>query len=94
MVSNHDKATYFSQFVVEGANINHEHIGNRLMDSLSPSAAAVVREQEFNPRFIDDMTLEDVIGWVDEHIVFNNKGEQVAVLDNDVVIWEADKRAG
>lgn len=87
--SNHDKATYFSRFVVEGADINQEHVGHRLIDSLSPEVAGVVRNQEFNPRFIDDMTLEDVIDWVDEHIIFDNKGNLIGVIDHGELLWKA-----
>ena len=84
-----DKAVTFARFVVDGARINREHIGNRLMDSLKAQVADVVREQEFNPRFIDDMTLEDAVDWLNDHIVFDNKGDQVAVVDHDELLWKA-----
>lgn len=89
MTTNQERSAYFARFVFEGAVINQEHLGNRLMDSLKADVAAVVREQEFNPRFIDDMTYEDAVDWLDAHIVFNDKGEQVAVSDGCEILWKA-----
>ena len=88
------KAENFARYIVDGARINDEHVGRRLIDSLNKQVADKVRETHFNPRFIDDMTYDDVVNWLNDHIVFDYKGDQIGVFDGTEWIWEADRHAG
>ena len=88
------KAENLAQYIVEGARINEEHVGRRLMASLTKPIADCVRETDFNPRFIDDMEYDDVVNWLNDHIVFDYTGVMIGLFDGSEWIWEADRHAG
>ena len=84
------KAENFAQYIVDGARINQEHVGTRLLYSFNKRIADAIRETNFSPKFIDGMEYEDVVNWLNDHVVFNYKGEQIALFDGAEWIWEAD----
>ena len=88
------KAEYLAQYVVDGARINEEHVGHRLMASLTKQIADRVRDTDFNPVFIDDMDYDGVVNWLNDHIVFNASGAMIGLFDGSEWLWEADRHAG
>jgi hypothetical protein len=85
-----NKSTYFARFVVEGARINREHVGERLMSSLRADIANIVRETNFSPKF-QEMDFDAVCRWLHDHIVFDHEGVQVGLRDEDIWLWKEDK---
>ena len=78
-----------AQFIVQGARVNQEVVGTRLLESLRAPVAAAVRESSFNPKNMD-MTFEDVCTWLDHHIVFDHEGAQIGLRDGDTWLWKVD----
>lgn len=88
MHTNDGQAEYFAQFLVEGAKINQEHVGRRLLHSLNKPVADIVRMTDFDPQHIDDMTYDDVLKWLNDHIVFNYKREIIGLFNGTDWMWE------
>lgn len=85
------KSEPLAHWIVDGAEMNQEHVGRRLVDSLNDRRAAdAVRGSNFNPADIDGMEFDDVKQWLDDHIVFNDKGSPIGVFDDGDWLWEAD----
>jgi|SRR3954467_12902282 len=91
MHTNAGKSENFARYITDGARINQEHVGRRLLESLSKPVADRIRGTDFNPMHMDDMSYEDVVNWLDDHIVFDYKGDQIGLFDGTEWIWEADK---
>jgi|SRR6478736_8520047 len=87
------KAESLAFYIVEGARINEEHVGKRLMAAMTKRVADQIRETTFNPVFIDDMDYDAVVNWLNDHIVFDYKGDMIGLFDGSEWIWEADKDA-
>ena len=90
MATDVNRSTNFARFVVEGARINREHIGERLMDSLRYDIANIVRETNFSPKF-QHMDFDDVCKWLYDHIVFDHEGVQVGLRNDGIWLWKAVK---
>jgi hypothetical protein len=86
-------AENFARLIVDGAEINREHVGRRLLESLNKPIADCVRYSDFNPQDIDDMDYDAVVNWLNEHIVFDSKGKFIGLFDGMTWLWEADHDA-
>lgn len=64
--------------------------GQYLFNILQPAGASLaVRGKLFDP-FYKEMYHADLVQWLKDHIVFNEYGDVVTVIDGNNILWEAD----
>lgn len=66
--------------------------GQFLFNILRHEMAEAIRNTELDP-FYDDMTFEEVVDWIDNHIVFDKMGNMIRLYDERGVLWEEDHAA-
>jgi hypothetical protein len=48
-----------------------------------------ILQTDFNP-FYKNMTFTELLSWIQNHLIFNEKGSIVALFDNDTMLWERE----
>jgi len=65
-----------------------QRTGEFLFNNLRFEIAEAIRNTELDP-FYQEMDFEDVVDWLDDHIVFDNQGTMIRVFDDHGILWEA-----
>lgn len=63
--------------------------GQFLFNYLRHEVADVVRGTELDT-FYQDLELEDIAQWLDQHIIYDNQGRMVRLHDGHHVLWEEE----
>lgn len=66
--------------------------GQLLFNDLRHEIADVVRDTDMDPFYVD-LDLDELIGWFEDHIEFDNQGRMVRLFSGNDVLWEDNRRA-
>lgn len=80
-----------AQYVYEMAPQYEMRTGQFLFNVLRYEIAELVRNTDLDT-FYQDLSLEEIIDWLANHITFNRMGDMVRLSNNHRVLWE-DRRA-
>lgn len=91
-MSNRDRAIQQAEYVCYLGPRLDMRTGEFLFNTLRHEIAEKVRATDLDP-FYEDLEFEEVVDWVDGHIVFDNEGKMVRLQDDHGVLWEEDHAA-
>jgi thiamine kinase-like enzyme len=74
-------------FVNNYAMIHHIPTGYALFNLLPGEGKESLIGRVFNP-FVDNMTTEDLMEWVERHLIFDGNGLVVKIFNNYEIVWE------
>jgi len=75
------------KIIHEAPNVD-QRTGQYLFNTLAPpEAREAVAGTLFDP-FYKDLTREELVHWLHEHIVFNDGGRVIGVVDTNHFLWE------
>jgi len=74
-------------FVNNYAMIHNVHTGYALFNALPRGAKEALIDKPYLP-FADRMTTEDLMVWVENHLIFNGNGLVVKLFNGDEILWE------
>jgi hypothetical protein len=78
-----------AQYAVDTAQIRGQRTGQRIFHSLPAPVAAKVRGTSWDP-FNRTWGFDDIVAWFNDHIVFNDKGDIIALYAGNELLWEED----
>lgn len=64
--------------------------GQLLFNSLKHEIADVVRDTELDP-FYRDMEIDEIVDWLENHIIFSNDGRMIRLFSGHNILWEEDE---
>lgn len=76
-----------ARYVYESSLIQNHPMGRRLMRLLGEGAASQIRDTDLDPTY-KDLSYDEVLAWIDDHLVFNDDGDVIALVSGDKVLWE------
>jgi len=74
-------------FVNNFAQIHGVHTGYALFNALPMGAKNALIGKDWNP-FPDRMTTEDLMTWVENHLIFDGDGLVVKLFNGNEILWE------
>jgi len=77
----------YVSFINQYAQIHHIPTGYALFNVLPEGAKKALIGKIFNP-FADRMTTEDLMVWVEHHLIFDGKGLVVKLFNGEEILWE------
>lgn len=81
----------YAQHVHDTALIHGQRTGQKLFNMLNPPELAdQVRGTSWDP-FYKTMTFEEIVEWVDNHLVFDDHGHIIALFDQFNILWERER---
>jgi hypothetical protein len=84
------RSTREAQYIFDNAPMLEQRTGQLLFNSLRQQVAAKVRATNFDP-FYRDLSLQEIIDWFENHIIFNDHGIMICVFDGNDILWEEGK---
>jgi hypothetical protein len=81
-----------AQYIYDMAPAYDMRTGQLLFNSLKHEIAEVVRNTSFDP-FYKDMELEEIVEWLEDHIIYDNQGMMVRLFSDHRVLWEEEQDA-
>lgn len=63
--------------------------GQHLFNVLRHEIADVVRGTELDT-FYEDLSLGEIVDWLENHIIFSNDGRMVRLFSDNRILWEED----
>jgi hypothetical protein len=60
--------------------------GQLLFNILRHEIAEVVRNTELDT-FYEDLELEEIVEWLENHIMFDNQGRMIRLFDGHRILW-------
>lgn len=76
----------FADQIMRGAREFKQRTGQYLFNHLPPGAGNALSSTLIDP-FHKEMTKEEIIGWIDNHLIFDGQ-EVIAVFNNNQLMWE------
>lgn len=64
-----------------------QRTGQYLFNSLPPGAERVVASTLFDP-YHKEMTRSALFEWISHHLIFDDRGDVIAVFNNNDILWE------
>lgn len=64
--------------------------GQLLFNVLRHEIADVVRNTKLDT-FYKDMELEEIVEWLENHIIFSNDGRMIRLFSEHTILWEEDE---
>lgn len=80
--------SFFAHSTVSGARFYNQRTGQFLFNRLPEGAANVVRGTLFDP-FYKELTPDQIVQWLDEHVVFDDYGI-IGIFNNNQILWERE----
>ena len=65
----------------------HVRTGQHLFNTLPSYIGAKVAGTMFDP-FHRDLSKVQMVNWVENHLIFNDDGEIIALFDGNMIMWE------
>jgi hypothetical protein len=87
--SNPDRVSHLAKHIQHSALIYGQRTGQYLFNSLTPVVADKVRGTNFDPFYLD-LTIEGIIQWLEDHIIFNDNGSIGCLFNGYEILWEED----
>ncbi len=82
-----------AQYIYDNAPMYDYRTGQLLFNSLKHEIAVVVRGTELDT-FYEDLTLEELVEWFENHIIFDNQGRMVRLCDvGGKILWNENEAA-
>lgn len=63
--------------------------GQLLFNVLRHEIADVVRDTELDT-FYEDLEVEEIVDWLEDHIIFDNQGRMVRLFSGHTILWEEE----
>lgn len=76
-----------AEYIHTMAPVFDNRTGQLLFNVLRHEIADVVRHTDFDP-FYEDLTLEEIVEWLEAHILYDNDGNMIRLFDEGGVLWE------
>lgn len=77
----------FCAQVIRDAEKDGQRTGQKLMNILEPGPYSAITRSTFDP-FHKDLSLQELIEWVDNHIIWDGP-RIIAVFKDNLICWEA-----
>jgi hypothetical protein len=81
------RSTREAEYIFDNAPMLEQRTGQLLFNSLRQQVAAKVRDTDFDP-FYKDLTLFEIIEWLENHVVYNDEGIMIRLFDGNEILWE------
>lgn len=91
-MGNRDRAMREAHYICDMAPIVDERTGQLLFNFLRHEIAEVVRDTELDT-FYDQLSFDDVVDWLDDHIEYDDEGTMVRLVSEHDVLWEEEQYA-
>lgn len=76
-----------AEYIYDSAPVLGMRTGELLFAELRHEIADIVRDTDLDT-FYDDLELEEIEEWLENHIVYNNQGIMERLKDDHGVLWE------
>lgn len=76
-----------AEYIYDTAPCIGMRTGELLFNELRHEIADVVRDTDLDT-FYDDLGLEEIVEWLENHIMYDNQGTMVRLYDGHGVLWE------
>lgn len=76
-----------SRFVIMGAESHHQRTGQYLFNGLPVGARDKIVGNLWDP-FYKEMSQYEIERWLNDHIIFNDRGKIIGLINNNEIIWE------
>lgn len=81
----------YAQHIYDIALVHGQRTGQKLFNTLNPpEMSEAVRGKPWDP-FYKDLTFEEIVEWVDNHLVFDDHGHIIALFDGNKILWERER---
>ena len=84
------RSTREAEYIYNVAPMCGYRTGQLLFNSLRYEVAEKIRGTIFDP-FYKEMSLFELIEWINNHIIYDNEGMMICVFDGNTILWEESK---
>ena len=81
-----------AEYIHTMAPVYGERTGELLFNVLRHEIADVVRNTNFDP-FYEDLDTDEIVEWLETHILYDNDGNMIRLFDERGILWEDEKYA-
>ena len=81
-----------AEYIHTMAPVYDNRTGQLLFNTLRHEIADVVRDTDFDP-FYEDLDLEEIVEWLEAHIMYDREGKMIRLFDEYGVLWEDNRAA-
>ena len=79
-----------ARYIVDTAPNYVQRTGQFLFNSLRHEVSQIVRSSHLDP-FYKEMSYQEVVEWLENHIIYDETGRMIALFDEDRILWEEEK---